>query len=118
VNTLACATQYRLAEQDMDGYISYSTIVVVEGTAPLTNVTVYPNPSTTGSVKVAMPQQAVYAIELYDASGRKLKEWKKLNSDGLSINDLKNGTYLLTVRNILSNKNFLVRFMVVNSIAH
>lgn len=118
VNALACATQYRLAEQDMDGYITYSAIVVVEGGEPLTNVVVYPNPSATGSVKVVLPKQGVYVIELYDASGRKLKEWKKINDDAISINNLNNGTYLVTAKDVATNKIFSARFMVANSPAH
>lgn len=118
VNTAASTTQYRLAEQDMDGYVTYSSIVVVEGTEPLTNVMVYPNPSATGMVKVVLPKQGVYAIELYDASGRRLKEWRQLDAEVLTINDLNNGAYLVTVKDIATNKTFSARFMVANNLAH
>jgi hypothetical protein len=118
VNTFTNPTQYRLAEQDMDGQITYSSIVVVEGTAPLPNVVVYPNPSTTGSVRLVMPKQGLYAIELYDAAGRKLKEWKKFEADALTINNLNNGTFLVTVKDIVTNKIFSTRFMVANGLAH
>lgn len=113
VNSLSCATQYRLEEQDMDGYVSYSLIVVIEGTQPLANVVAYPNPSSTGLVRLIMPQQSVYGVALYDASGRKIKEWKNVNTGELAINNLNGGTYLATVKDVLSNKNFSVRFVVI-----
>jgi hypothetical protein len=114
-NTSTGVTQYRLAEQDADGFLSYSEIVVVKGTEQPNNIIVYPNPSTTGSVTIVFPQTSVYGIELFDASGRKLREWKKLNSDVLTINSLKTGIYMLTVKDILSNTSHVKRFAIANN---
>ena len=112
VNVATGATQYRIAEQDIDGFLSYSKIVVVAGTAQSSNLLVYPNPSSTGSVTVVLPQTSIYRIELYDASGRRVREWKEINSDNLTVNSLSNGTYMLMAKDIQSNKNFTVRFMI------
>jgi len=111
-NTFTGNTQYRLAEQDLDGSIMYSEIIVVKGTEASGNIVVYPNPSTTGSVTVLMPQLSVYNISLYNRAGAKEREWNKVNNDALSINSLRTGIYLLRVSDLIGGKTYTARLIV------
>ena len=47
-----------------------------------------------------------------------MKEWKKFEADALTFNNLNNGTFLVTVKDIVTNKIFSTRFMVANGLAH
>jgi Secretion system C-terminal sorting domain len=115
-NTSTGVTLYRLAEQDFDDFLRYSDIVVVTGTEQSDRIVVYPNPSTTGSVNAVFQQGSVYRIELFDAAGRKIREWRKASGNVFTINNLRTGVYLLKAQNLTSKQYFNERFIVTGNL--
>lgn len=111
-NTFSGTSQYRLAEQDIDGSLMYSEIIAVKATEASGNIIVYPNPSTTGSVTVLLPQLSVYNISLYNRAGAKEREWNKVNNDAFTINSLRTGIYLLRVSDLIGGKSYTARLII------
>lgn len=111
-NTFTGVTQYRLAEQDYDGSLSFSEVRTVRGTSQADKLLVYPNPSNTGSVNILLPKTSVYEVVLTDGSGRELKHWRKMDSEALTINSLSAGIYLVRVTDVISNVTTTSRFVV------
>ncbi len=85
---------YRLAEQDMDGNVNYSNIVSVLFASTTSQMIVYPNPLTTGSLNIKLPKAST--VYLYNATGELMMS-KQLPAglQQLNTGKLSKGVYLL-----------------------
>lgn len=66
---------YRLKQMDFDGQFSYSKVIQLMVDAPIREIRFYPNPTTTGQIRLAFHTVSDYPIDLsiYDATGRLLQ---------------------------------------------
>lgn len=98
VNNFAGTTQYRIAEQDIDGSMSYSMIKLVGSEQQAGRLVVFPNPAANGSVNVLFPAgSSNHSVVLFDMKGRMLKEWRLVSGNSLTITNLLPGMYMLKV---------------------
>ena len=112
LNTFRGVSQYRIAQVDIDGAVKYSNIQLVNSEQTAGQVHVYPNPSATGMVNVILPYLGNFDLALFDLSGRKLKEWKQVKENSISIDRLTQGTYILRVTDIEAGSTQSVRLMI------
>ncbi|MBL0183766.1 MAG: T9SS type A sorting domain-containing protein [Chitinophagaceae bacterium] len=82
---------YRVKQVDVDGRYSYTNIQLIKLTDNMV-ISFYPNPAK--DVVNIVGWDKIKQMQLYDISGRKLNEWKKVQPT-ITINNLSNGTYVL-----------------------
>ncbi|MEP7256272.1 MAG: T9SS type A sorting domain-containing protein, partial [Ferruginibacter sp.] len=82
---------YRIKQIDVDGKYSYTNIQLVKLTEKIT-ISIYPNPASE-IINIA-GWDKIKQMQLYDMSGRKINEWKIVQST-INVNSLANGTYIL-----------------------
>jgi len=97
-NSANAITQYRLRSIDIDGNSKFSEIRSVRGAEQNNKITVYPNPSFDGKVKVAFEDiNGTRDIILTDISGRLIKQWSAVTNNNLEIENLTPGYYGLRI---------------------
>jgi carboxypeptidase T len=103
-------TYYRIKQADLNGSVSYSTIIRIEY-KPEFGVSVYPNPVTDlFNVKISSVTTDLYTISIADASGRKVQE-EKVFAGGAVQNvsfDIRKEPAQLYVMVIKNSKNEIV----------
>jgi Secretion system C-terminal sorting domain len=95
---------YQIRQIDLKGTHTLSEIRVVNGLAYSKKITVYPNPSNSGSVAVLFGTNETRDVMLLDMNGRILERWNNYKSEKLSINNLKGGMYNMKVFNHVTNE--------------
>lgn len=89
-------TLYRLKQQDNDGNSSYSLMQIVQGTdGKVFTSTVWPVPSKGPVYMIAGGLQDNERLQVFDMSGRKVKEMIIRNNTQVTIDGLQPGTYVL-----------------------
>ena len=112
-NSFNGVSQYRLAQIDIDRAVTYSLIKTIRSETVAGTLQVYPNPSLSGSVNVLLPNtSAIYKLSLFDVTGRKIKEWQKVNGDLFTINSMGSGVYLLRATDLGNAETNSVRIVV------
>jgi hypothetical protein len=100
VNTETAISQYRVQQVDLDGMARYSTIAAVRGLGTSAKLLVYPNPSANGNVNVVFDDNnSVRDVQVSDAAGRTIKQFKSITNNLLLIENLKSGFYTIKVTN-------------------
>jgi hypothetical protein len=99
VNTETAISQYRVQQVDLDGMARYSTISAVRGLTSTTKLLVYPNPSSNGIVNVVFDQDGTQDVQVSDAAGRSIRQFKAVTNNILVIENLKSGFYTLKITN-------------------
>ncbi|WP_234997309.1 T9SS type A sorting domain-containing protein [Hymenobacter roseosalivarius] len=94
---LSGISYYRLKQVDNDGKISLSNVVVITN-SELVEVAMYPNP-TQGVLNIRLPytSKAGAQVTITDLSGRVVRTENLAANGEVSMNSLRNGTYLVTV---------------------
>lgn len=106
-------TNYRLAQTDYDGKITYSEIRSVRiGNNIKLAMSVYPNPSS-GTMNVALPEEGMFDVSVFDFSGRQVKYIPAISTKNFQIQNLKPGIYTITVTDRI-NKETLSSRVTVN----
>ena len=100
VNNSRGITQYRLLQVDHDNKGKYSEVRSVRAEEQLAKIMVYPNPSSTGSVNV-MFEDASSLRDVYvtDVAGRVIKQYRNVNTNLLTIENLADGYYTIQITN-------------------
>jgi PKD repeat protein len=91
----ACADTITLSN-----YINVSPGTGISSTLNNKGIEVYPNPATKNfEVVLIVPSNEFYTMEMHDMTGRRLKEFKELNSGRFLVNceGMEAGIYLITV---------------------
>jgi hypothetical protein len=97
-NVSSGTTQYRLKQVDLNSSARYSDVRLVRGLEQKTALTVYPNPSTTGTVSILMDKENVARdIQVIDYTGRIVKEFRSVSSNQVRIDNLVQGSYVIRV---------------------
>ena len=68
----------------------------IKGIVFTNKVMIYPNPSSTGEIKIIFADAGVKQIIVFDAAGRKVQQFNKVQNF-LSVTQLKTGTYLIQI---------------------
>lgn len=105
-------SNYRLAQTDYDGKITYSEIRSVRiGSDIKLAMSVYPNPSN-GTMNVALPEEGMFDVSVFDFSGRQVKYMPAISSKNFQILNLKPGIYTITVTDRISKETLSNRITV------
>jgi hypothetical protein len=106
-------TQYRLEQIDQDGKKEYSDIRTVKAEKLSIPILLYPNPATGGKFHIVMDDAAAtYEIMVSDASGSTVKSYSGFRGASLVIDGLKNGFYLVSVKDIATKEIFTEKLIV------
>ena len=100
VNSSRGITQYRLLQVDNDNKGRYSEVRSVRAENQLSKIMVYPNPSNTGNVSVMFEDAStVRDVIVSDVAGRVVKQYRNVNSNSLTIENLVDGYYSIQITN-------------------
>jgi len=100
VNNSRGITQYRLLQVDHDNKGRYSEVRSVRAEEQLSKIMVYPNPSNTGSVNVMFEDaSALRDVYVTDVAGRVVKQYRNVNTNLLTIENLADGYYTIQITN-------------------
>lgn len=100
VNTSRGISQYRLLQVDNDNKGRYSEVRSVRAENQLTKIMVYPNPSTTGNINVMFEDAgSIRDVIVSDVAGRVVKQYRNVNSNSLTIENLVDGYYTIQITN-------------------
>ena len=97
-NNLKETTYYRIVQVDNGSKQTFSEARLVKGLAIAGKVLIYPNPSTTGKVKIIFSDADIKNILVVDAGGKMVQNFNTAQNL-LSITGLKTGSYVLQVNN-------------------
>lgn len=90
-------TQYRIKQMDLDGTAKLSPVRAVRGEGQKGRTIIYPNPST-GHVNIILEDvNESFDVSLIDFNGRVIKEWKRIISNNIRIDNLIPGIYNLRI---------------------
>ncbi len=107
--------QYRLKQLDYDMHSAYSDIRAIRGSGLSAGLLIYPNPSTDGKVNIVFEDnKSAVDVSLSDMNGRTIKQWRKVTSSALQINNLTPGMYTLRIVNSQSGEQVVEKIMVNN----
>jgi hypothetical protein len=112
VNSFTAATWYRLQQVDTDGRYHFSNIVIVKGLNQ--KLTVFPNPSYNGSIRLLMETDGEPRnILIRDATGKTVRSFTNSNSSELLVDHLAAGYYTVqsTTRN--GSQTVSARFIIM-----
>jgi hypothetical protein len=105
---------YRLKLVDADNTFKYSEVRSVRGLSSTNNFTIFPNPSTNGTVKIiASSASESFDVQLIDNLGKVLKTTSLNNNNPILFTNLKRGLYLIRMSN-KSNGNSTTEKLIVN----
>jgi hypothetical protein len=90
-------TQYRLKQIDLQGKFMMSEIRTVKGDGSAFSMTIYPTPSTTGEVTVAVSGLQSYDMYVTDMNGRAVKQYKQPSTQTVKITNLQTGMYIVKI---------------------
>ena len=100
VNSSRGITQYRLLQVDNDNKGRYSEVRSVRAENQLSKIMVYPNPSNTGNVSMMFDEaSSVRDVIVSDVAGRVVKQYRNVNSNSLTIENLVDGYYTIQITN-------------------
>src|SRR5258706_1334363 len=106
-------TLYRIKQVDLDGNAKFSEIRTVRGNGQKLMTIVYPNPSTDGKVNIVFENaEGFYDANLFDITGRMLRQWKGLTGNTFQINNLENGMYSIRIIDKASGKQIVEKIVV------
>jgi hypothetical protein len=112
-NAASGITQYRLLQIDYDGKHKYSTVLSVRGPEQAGNVSIYPNPTSSGTVNIVFDQASTRRnVIVTDMVGRVLQQYKGISSSSLQIGNLKAGLYNIMIQNTQSGTQTVERVTV------
>ncbi len=98
MNNAKGITQYRIKQVDFDNKSKYTEIRSVRGLDQIGKVTVYPNPTSNGTVNVVFDDASVArTISVMDMSGRTLKQINNVTNNNITIDNLQPGMYTLRI---------------------
>ena len=98
MNNAKGITQYRIKQVDFDNKSKYTEIRSVRGLDQIGKVTVYPNPTSNGTVNVVFDDASVVrTISVMDMSGRTLKQINNVSNNNITIDNLQPGMYTLRI---------------------
>ena len=114
MNNAKGITQYRIKQVDFDNKSKYTEIRSVRGLDQIGKVTVYPNPTSNGTVNVVFDDASVVrTISVMDMSGRTLKQINNVSNNNITIDNLQPGMYTLRIM-VPSTGEQTVQKIVVN----
>ncbi len=91
-------SEYRLRQADLNGNYSYSPVRMVKGTAFESDLLIYPNPSTTGQITIALNKiSPPCKIDIYDLQGRRIRQQLIYSQTNLTLSGFNPGIYTMTV---------------------
>ena len=93
-------SQYRLLQVDHDNKGKFSEVRSVRGEDQLSKIMVYPNPSNTGNINVMFDDaSSLRDVFVTDVAGRVVKQYRNVNTNLLTIENLVDGYYTIQITN-------------------
>jgi len=109
-------TQYRLKQVDIDGAFKLSQIRAVRGEGQKGRTIIYPNPASGSKVNVVLEDvKGSFDVSLIDLNGRTIKEWRKLTSNSIVIDNLTPGIYNLRIIDRETGEQSVEKIMVIKN---
>lgn len=93
-------TYYRLKITDLDGQVTYSKVISVNGKLSGTGINIYPNPAAASITLSYARVSANATVSIYTTDGKLLSNTKLMEGSTqstLEVNELKSGKYILTL---------------------
>lgn len=98
INNDPYVTEYRLRQADLKGNYSFSPVRIVKGISSGTDLLIYPNPSQSGQIRIALNTiNPSFKIDVYDLQGRHIREQIVFLQNDLTLSGFHPGIYTLTV---------------------
>jgi hypothetical protein len=93
-------TYYRLKQFDLNGYFTYSNVISIQNNNFTDGISVYPNPTTNGMIRVKSTKN-INTINILDGSGRIVDTHyiEGANETIINLEKLNKGVYLLQIMN-------------------
>jgi hypothetical protein len=114
-NTEKGVIQYRLKQLDYDRRSAYSDVRAVRGLGIKAGLLIYPNPSNDGKINIVFEDKnSAVDVSLSDMNGRTIKQWRKVTSSAIQIDNLTPGMYTLRIINNQSGEQTVEKIMVNN----
>ena len=89
--------QYRVLQVDFDGMGRYSETRAVQGETAGSKLTLFPNPSTTGTITLLFDAAGSRDVSVSDMSGRLVQQLKNVKNSSLEVKGLETGFYTIRV---------------------
>jgi len=105
-------TQYRILQVDFDGKGHYSETRAVRGETSASKLTLFPNPSTTGTVSLLFDAAGIKDVTIMDVTGQVIKQYKNITGSSLQINGLQSGLYTIVVRDAAASTTLVEKLLV------
>jgi hypothetical protein len=112
VSTVKGLSLYKLRQVDQDGKSQYSQVRSVKGEESKSSITVYPTPSTTGNVSIAVSGLQAFDMQIVDMTGRVIRQYKQATNGHVKIENLQNGMYMVKVTDLASNEQTSEKIVV------
>ena len=93
-------TYYRLKITDLDGQITYSNVISVNGKLSGTGINIYPNPAAASITLSYAKVSSNASVSIFSTDGKLLSNIKIMEGSTqttLEVNELKSGKYILTL---------------------
>lgn len=112
LNPVKGITQYRILQVDFDGKGHYSETRAVRGEESSSKLTLFPNPSSNGTVNLLFDANGSKEVTVLDASGQVIKQYKNITGTSLQLKSLQNGLYTVVVRDFAASTTNIEKLLV------
>jgi hypothetical protein len=97
LNTYTGISQYRIQEVGADGKTALSEIKMVRGEEQAAKLSLFPNPSSSGSVSILFENASLRDVQVTDMSGRMVRQLRNISSANATLDNLATGLYNVQV---------------------
>lgn len=112
VNAYKGLSQYRIVSVDMDGKQKLSEIRSVRGEESNSRVSMYPNPTTTGSVNLVFDNSSSRDISVVDVTGRVVKQLQNQRGSNVRLDLVQDGLYQIQVMDRTTGERIVEKVIV------
>ncbi len=90
--------------------VPFNETLSVDNSINLDQVSIYPNPTNTGSVTITSPNTDAMNVQVFDILGKQVKN-ETLTNNTLNVSNLKSGVYILkiTQNNATTTKKLVIK---------
>ena len=112
LNSFKGVSQYQVVEITANGKQKASEIRAVKGESQSSRVTVYPNPSNSGTVNIVFENNAMRDVVLSDMTGRVVKQFNATSDANIIVENLHDGFYTVRITDRSTNETVTQKVIV------